>query len=228
VEKLTWNIFYIMEGIEFLLLIPFILNYKLLDRASRWIFYYVVSCVIFAIGSDVLARVFHNNMLFFKLMHFVQFVILSLFYNTCIKNRLIQRVIKVMPIVVALVFALDLFVIEGFYNYNSISAGFRSIVLLIYGGIFFWQMLTDKELVEKSIYIDTLPTFWYNAGIFLFYCTAFLFNISYNLLQKIFAHDPRGNLISTVLTINNIVGIIAMILLYIGLSKLKKLRYADS
>jgi hypothetical protein len=133
-----------------------------------------------------------------------------------------------MPIVVALVFALDLFVIEGFYNYNSISAGFRSIVILIYGGIFFWQMLTDKELVEKSIYIDTLPSFWYNAGIFLFYCTVFLFNISYNLLQKIFAHDPRGNLISTVLTINNVVAIISMILLYIGLSKLKKLRYADS
>jgi hypothetical protein len=228
VEKLTWNIFYIMTGVEFLILIPFILNFKLLDRPSRWIFYYVLSSVIFAAGSDILGKLFNNNMWFFNLMHFAQFVILSLFYNACIKSRGIQTIIKVMPAVVLLVFILDIFVIEGFYTYNSISAGIKSIVILTYGGIFFWQMLTDKELIERSIYIDTLPSFWYNAGIFLFYCTVFLFNISYNILQKVFAPDPRGNVISTVLTINHIVGIIAMILLYIGLSKLKKLKYADS
>lgn len=227
-DKLFWSSYYSMTGIEVLILIPFILNYKLLDRPSRWIFYYIISSIVFAVGSDLVGYIFHNNMLFLKLMYFVQFIILSSFYNACIKSQAIRRVIKVMPFVVALVFALDLFVIEGVYNYNSISAGVRSIVMLIYGSIFFWQLLTDKELVEKAIYIDTLPSFWYNSGLFLFYCTVFLFNISYNLLQNIFSHDPRGNLISTVLTINNVVGIIAMILLYIGLSKLKKLRYADS
>ena len=127
-----------------------------------------------------------------------------------------------------LVFGLDIFVIEGFYHYNSISAGIKSIVILIYGVIFFWQMLNDKELIEKSIYIDTMPSFWYNSGIFLFYCTVFLFNINYNLLQQLFKPDPQGKVISGILTINNFVGIVSMILLYIGLSKLKKLRYADS
>lgn len=227
-DNLFWISYYIMMGIELLILIPFILKYKLLDHPSRWIFYYIISSIIFAIGSDLLGHFLLNNMLFFNFMHFAQFVIISLFYLTCIKNRTIQLIIKIMPVFVALVFVLDIFVFEGFYTYNSISAGVKSIVILIYGAIFFWQMLNDKELIENSIYIDTLPAFWYNSAIFLYYCTVFLFNISYNILQKVLAPDPRGRIISTILTINNIIGIIAMILLYIGLSKLKKLRYADS
>ncbi|NLR57987.1 hypothetical protein HGH93_07735 [Chitinophaga polysaccharea] len=227
-DKLFWYSYYAMTGIELLILIPFILNYKLFDRPSLWIFYYIVSSIVFAVGSDVIGYLFHNNMWFFNFMNLVQFVIISLVYLSCIKSRVIKRVILFMPIVVALVFGLDIFVIEGFYHYNSISAGIKSIVILIYGVIFFWQMLNDKELIEKSIYIDALPSFWYNSGIFLFYCTVFLFNISYNVLQQVFRPDPRGKVISGILTINNFVGIVSMILLYIGLSKLKKLRYADS
>ncbi|HWV64712.1 hypothetical protein, partial [Chitinophaga sp.] len=109
------------------------------------------------------------------------------------------------------------------------SAGVKSIVILIYGAIFFLQLLKDKTLVERSIYIDSLPSFWYNSGIFIYFCTIFLFNISYNLLQSQAANGAsKTNITIAILSINNLVGLIAMILLYIGLSKLKKLRYANS
>ncbi len=134
-----------------------------------------------------------------------------------------------MPFIVAGIFAIDIFVLEGIKAYNSISAGVKSIVILIYGAIFFLQLLKDKSLVEKSIYIDSLPSFWYNSGVFIYFCTIFLFNISYNLLQSQAANGAsKTNITIAILSINNLVGLIAMILLYIGLSKLKKLRYADS
>jgi hypothetical protein len=133
-----------------------------------------------------------------------------------------------MPVVVAAVFCLDIFVIEGIRAYNSISAGVKSILIIIYGAILFLQMLKDKDLIERAIYIDSLPSFWYNAGVFLFFCTVFLFNISYNLLQQAVTPQSMQQIITIILIINNIVGIIAMILLYIGVSKFKRLRYADS
>jgi len=162
-------------------------------------------------------------------MHFMQFVILSFFYYHSIKNPVLKKVIQIMPFILAGIFALDIFVIEGIEAYNSISAGVKSIIILIYGVILFLQLLNDKNLIENSIYIDSLPVFWYNSGIFIYFCTIFLFNISYNLLQaQAESGNSKLNIKIAVLSISNIVAIISMILLYIGFSKLKKLRYADS
>jgi hypothetical protein len=168
-------------------------------------------------------------MWFFNFMHYLQFVVLSAFYYLCISNPILKKIIKVMPLIVAGIFAVDIFILEGIKAYNSISAGVKSIVILTYGAVFFLQLLRDKTLIENAIYIDSLPSFWYNSGIFIYFCTIFLFNISYNLLQaQADSGNSKINITITILSITNLVGLIAMILLYIGLSKLKKSRYADS
>lgn len=140
-----------------------------------------------------------------------------------------RGILKYMPLLILGIFTFDLFFIEGVRAYNSISSGVKHFVLLVYGTYLFLQMLRDKELIEKSIYIDSLPIFWYNAAIFIFACTEFFFSISYNYLQGLQTTGPgKLNTTMAILSINYIVAIISMILLYIGFSKLKKLRYADS
>ncbi|WP_349318179.1 hypothetical protein [Chitinophaga sp. MM2321] len=202
------------------------MKYQQFDTPTKWVFYYILSSVIFAAGSAILAEIFRNNMWFFSVMHFVQFVILSVFYYLCINNPKIKTVIKIMPAIILIVFALDFFKIEGIRSYNSISAGIKSIIILAYGAIFFLQLLADKALIERAIYINSLPVFWYNAGLFLYFCSTFLFSLSYNLIQG----SGIGNLemTLTLISINYIVGIISMILLYIGLSKIKRFGYADN
>ncbi|WP_144695905.1 hypothetical protein [Chitinophaga vietnamensis] len=215
-----------MMGIECVVLIPFIIKFKSLDVSGKSILYYIASSVVFAGGSYVIQKLFGNNLWFFSVMNLVQFVILSIFYWHIIKNDTMRMVIKIMPVIITIIFLIDFFLIEGMQNFNSISAGARNFVIIFYGIFFFLQLLRDKDLIERAIYIDSLPSFWYNAGIFLYFCTSFMFNISYNFIIE--AGMTPLMAITLVLSSIYFVGTISMILFYIGLTKEKKASYANS
>ncbi len=217
-----------MLGIEFIVLIPFLLKYKQLDPSSKWIFYYILGSLVFSSGSVLIMQLYGNNMWFFNLMQFLQFVILSLFYLTCIKSPKLRYLILRLPIVMLCIFSVDFFRMEGMKFYDSISTGIKAALMIFYAIALFMQQLGDKELIEKSIYINSLPTFWYNSGIFLYFCSTILFSISLSLTQtqKVQASIPM-NMVYVTYVIVYSVGSISMILFYVGLTKTKLLKYAD-
>lgn len=205
-----------MLGIECLLLIPFTLRYSSLDKAAKSIYNYLVSSIIFAVGSISIEYLIHNNMWFFAIMYFVQFLILSAFYFTVIKNNKVRNVIKFLPVPVLLIFILDLLKIEGIDKYNSLFTTIRSVILIVYAIIFFLQLLNDTELIEQAIFINKLPNFWFNSGLFLNLCGSFFFSLSYNYLES----QRLVTDITFVITL--IAGILQLILFYIGLLNTKR------
>lgn len=211
-----------MGGIECLLLIPFIVHFKILDKGGKWTFYYLVTSLFFASGSLFIAHFWKNNMWFFSIMYFVQFVVLSRFFHIVIKNESIKRLITIILIPVFIIFLADFLELEGLFTYNSYFATARTMILLFYGGIYFWQLLKDEELVQKSIFINSLPDFWYNAGLFIYHSGSFMFFLAYNLLQAK-SHEVHTT-INITLGISYVAAIIQLILLYIGLEKAKKMR----
>lgn len=215
-----------MLGIEFLVLIPFLLKYRQLDPSSKWIFFYIVISLLFSSGSYLIMILYKNNMWLFNLMHFLQFVVLSMFYLTCIKSPKLRYIIVRLPIVMLFVFSIDLFKLDGMKFYNSVTTGIKAALMIFYAISLYMQQLSDKELIEKSIYINSLPTFWYNSGLFLYFCSTILFSLSFNLLQKLqpVTIDNMG-LLTYVITY--MMGSITMILFYVGFTKLKLLKYAD-
>lgn len=210
--------FYIMWGIECLLLIPFIVNLKILGKGGKWIYYYLISSFIFATGSNIIGHIWKNNMSFFSIMYFLQFIILSAFFWSIIKNIYIKYGIVVLLILVFFIFLLDLLKLEGWYAYNSIFSATRTFILITYGIIYFIQLIFDDELVQRSIFINSLPDFWYNSGLFIYHCGFFLFSLTYNFFTQI--RDAA----EVTLAITYIAGIIQLTLFYIGLRKAKKLR----
>lgn len=212
-----------MGGIECLLLIPFIIYFKVLDKGGKWMFYYLLSSLIFAYGSLFIGHFWKNNMWFFSIMYFIQFVILSRFFQIIIKNELVKRCIALILLPVFIIFLADFLKLEGLYAYNSYFATAKTFILLIYGAIFFWQLLKDEELIKKSIFINSLPNFWYNAGLFIYHCGAFMLFLAYNLLQQ--AKEPTvPRTMNLTISISYIAAIIQLILIYIGLVKAKKMR----
>ena len=154
--------FYIMTGIECLLLIPFTLNYRSLDTAGKWAYYYLISGAVFAIGSFALAKLFHNNLWFSNIMHLAQFMILSYYYYLIIQNRLVRKIVTLLLIPAVILFFLDILKLEGIQTFNSIFATIRTFLLLGYGMIFFLQLLFDENLIKGAVFINTLPDFWFN------------------------------------------------------------------
>lgn len=212
-----------MGGIECLLLIPFIIHFKILDKGGKWTFYYLVASLFFASGSLFIAHFWKNNMWFFSIMYFIQFVILSRFFQIVIKNEFIKRLITIILVPVFVVFLADFLELEGVFTYNSYFATARSFIILIYGGIYFWQLLRDEELVQKSIFINTLPDFWYNAGLFIYHSGSFMFFLAYNMFVQVKSTEVYTAKTIT-LSISYVAAIIQLILLYIGLEKAKKMR----
>ncbi len=209
-----------MMGIECLLLIPFTLNYKLLDKAGRWAYYYLVSSVIYAVGSIILAKIFHSNLWFSNIMQLAQFFILSFYYYLVIKNNLVKQIIKIVAGLALIIFLLDFFKLEGIHSANSIFATIRTMVFLIYGIIFFLQLLSDENLVKEAVFINSLPDFWFNSGLFIYLCSSFFYALASNfLIRNNIATDAP---IQTVIFLG---GIIEGILFYIGLMKAQKLRH---
>ena len=205
-----------MLGIECLLLIPFTLSYSSLDKAAKSIYNYLVSSIVFAVGSISIEYLIHNNMWFFAIMYFIQFLILSAFYSTVIKNNKVKNVIKILPIPVLIIFILDLLKIEGIDKYNSLFTTIRSFILIVYAIIFFLQLLNDNELIEQAIFINKLPDFWFNSGLFLNLCGSFMFSLSYNYLES------QRLITDITFVITLIAGILQLILFYIGLLNTKR------
>jgi len=219
-------LFYLLGGIECLLLIPFILRFDILERGGRWAFYYLLSSIFFATGSYTVARIWHNNMWFFSIMYLIQFVILSVFFQIVLKNVVTKRVIVLLILPVFLIFLADFLKLEGIFTYNSYFATARTSILIIYGSLYFWQLLKDEELVQKSIFINSLPDFWFNAAFFINHCGSFMFYVAYNLLQQNTTHSAESKIAQNItLSISYIAGIIQLILLYIGLQKAKRRRH---
>ncbi|NIG56111.1 hypothetical protein [Chitinophaga sp. Cy-1792] len=201
------------------------LKYKQLDTSSKWLFYYIVNSVVFAVGSFVLMLAFGNNMWFFNLMNFLQFVILSFFYLSSIKSPRLRYIILRAPLVMLVVFATDFVSFDSMKYFDSFATGLKCISLIFFAICLFYQQLNDKKLIEKSIYINSLPTFWYNTGLFLYFSAAFLFDLSMNLMQKS-AGPNMTEPEMLVYCINFFMGSVAMILFYIGLTKTAKKEYA--
>lgn len=212
-----------MLGIECLLLIPFIIKLPQLSDSGKWMLSYILCSIIFASGSALVGQLFGNNMIFFSIMYMLQFIILSMYYTTVIKNRVTKLVILLTIIPVFFIFLLDLYRWEGFAVYNSYFASARNIILIVYAILFFLQLLGDEQLIKHSVFINTLPDFWFNAGLFIYLCSTVMRNLSYNY----FSSHP-GAATNYILSLSFVAGIIQLILIFIGLMKVKKTSHGHS
>lgn len=165
-----------------------------------------------------------NNMLFVAIMTLVQYYVLSLFYYFVVKGSQAKKIVIGLTMLGTLIFLLDLTIWEGPKQFNSIFASYRTLILIGCGIVVFLQLLKDEELIERSIYMNSLPLFWFNAGLFVHLCCSFLIALTYNFLQNSVDVDAFMAAQKITRSLNFIAGIIQLILFYIGLSKVKRVR----
>lgn len=209
-----------MLGIEFLLSIPFSIKYNQLDKPTKFVYFYLLISLVFAGSSLITAFLTTNNLWLFALMHYLQFVVLSLFYKEIIHNIKIKKSISFLIVVVLIIALLDFFKFEGIKTYNSIAATAKNICLMVYCVIYFLQLIKDEELIEKAIYINSLSSFWFNAGIFIYLCTSVLFSLCGSWIQASTPTEQQNFLV--ILGFTYIMGIVQLLLFYVGLTTIFK------
>jgi len=220
-ETIALIVFYVMMGVECLFLIPISIKYKWLDKPGKFIYYYLLSSIVFAVGSIICRYIDLNNMWLFAIMHYLQFFFISLFYLYVIQNFIIKIGIRILLVIQFFIVIADFFLIEGHDVFNSISVSIRNFALLIYAMIYFLQLMKDEKLIEKLIYINHLPSFWYNAGLFIYTCASFMFCLSTNYIQHTNKAEQNDFLI--VMIFNYGSGIIQIIFFFIALLKFNRI-----
>ncbi|WP_423735170.1 hypothetical protein [Chitinophaga caseinilytica] len=213
-----------MMGIEVLLLIPFTLNYRLFDKDQRIMYVYAIYSAVLSVGAEMLARIFRHNLAWHAVMFLIGFYILSWFYIKVLKKPHTKKIIRGLIPVITGLFVVDFFWISGPSGFSSIFVSVRTFVLIVYGILFFMQLVRDNTLIERSIYITSIPEFWFNSGIFVYQCCNFILYLSFNFLLNDEPGPEIINLFRITQGLGWIAGIIQVIVFYIGLLKIKRAR----
>lgn len=208
-------IYYTTIALGFLVLVLFSRYNKWLDKAGRYVFYYVIiSFIIPMLGF--IAQTLEDCFWILNIVYVLQFLTLSGFYFQIIKKILFKRLIVVLTLLAFVVFCLDYCWWEGPMKYNEIFGMVRISLLIIYGVVFMLQVMSDQELITKGISAQSLPNFWFNAGTFIFYTGVFLPMVSAYLL---FDSPFYFTLTNTLVLVG---GSIEFILYYVGVRKVKQ------
>lgn len=204
-------------ALECLICLLFIPKYKLLDEAGKWLYYYVMASTAGFIISMVL-RWAGNNIWVSSLMFLIQFIILTSFYYLITESAFIRQLIRILTFATAAVFLLDFFWWSGFFIFNSNFASVRTGLLIVYGGIFFFQLLSDRRSTVAPLRIQDQPNFWFNAGLFIHHSSFFLLALTYNLYR---VFPEKLWLFTYVNVLVFVGGLIEYILIYVGLRKVR-------
>lgn len=223
---LYWTVHNIMLAVECLVFVSFTVYYKWLDKAGKYIYYYIIASTVFAAGALATAMAEISSVRFFSVMMYIQFWILSLFQCQINKKLYIRRLIRVLLIPVTIISYLDFFWWKGPYSHYSIAESTGIVLLIIYESIFILQLLFDRVLVLQMIFVHSLPNFWFNAGLFLLHTSALFYLLPYNYILQNFTpenYEMFNNFYMLMGAFVFLMGTVQMIFFYIGLRKLKKL-----
>jgi hypothetical protein len=88
---------------------------------------------------------------------------------------------------------LNLLFVQGFMNYHSYTMVVGSIFMVIFCGLYFYELLLNP--LEGALFRD--PMFWISTGILFFYLGDLSYDILFNLLQK-YATNTSGKLFQNI------------------------------
>lgn len=133
----------------------------------------------------------------FTTFEFVFYLLLISFFHT---PRRIKTWICISAVVLLIVFALNITKGQGFWNLNTYTIIFGSLLIIWWCCYTFYKVInTDAELN-----LITYSIFWISTGLFIFYLTQFAFMMYFNYMLHSKTYQ-YAQLFKTILTTSNIV-----------------------
>lgn len=149
-EKFFANLAEIVLLINCVLYLKSFSNY---GKAFKLITSYIVIHTIVEFSMRILGLYKIQNLFFSHLYFIGQFVILSFFYITILKDNLLKKIIKIYLIIALITLAVQYCLKPSlFYTFNLFEIFITCFPLIIYSVFYFYQMLNEKKVFY---YINT-------------------------------------------------------------------------
>lgn len=191
-----------------LVLIAYLVLWRKIPKQERILFVYlVVNVVLFAITNVLVYYKIYNLFLYHSYALFELWIVTWYFIKVLLKKRL--AIFFIISIVYTFFWILNIFLWEPLTVFNSNSAGFANLIILLLSMCYMLQLSKSDDL----LHFQKLPSFWF-ASAFLTSCAIsvlgvvvykyYQFNLSSQQMEtglKIWLLQVAGNIIRFILII---------------------------
>ena len=147
---------------------------KTKEEAVWVIFFYAVYCLINEFMNYYLqVQGSMDTIKLFALFTVVEFSFISYFFFLVIKRRSVRNTIPIIWLSFLIFASIDYFYINRFNNFDSISVGIETILVIIFASYY----LIAQIRKESNLLIYSTFNFWVSITILIYFCGTFFLNI---------------------------------------------------
>jgi hypothetical protein len=160
--------------------------YRRLDPPIlRWFVPFLALTLMVEVTGLITSRRNMHNLWMFNFFTCIEFLFYSYLYSTLLEQRKWVKVIRYSMIVYPVLFLINIFFIEGFLKFHTITYRIGSVMVV------FWCYLYFRQLMLSPGYTSLFrnPIFWISTGLLFFY-TGFFFYMSAAFIL-LYTHPDR-------------------------------------
>ncbi|MES1249253.1 MAG: hypothetical protein ABUL46_01140, partial [Chitinophaga rupis] len=153
---------------------------SLQPKPVRWLVPFLCATLVAEVAGLIMVRMSIQDLWIFNLFTCGEFIFYSFFYLNILENQRVKKIIRYAMGVYPLLFLINIFWIEGFYRFHTITYRIGSVMIVV------WAYLYFRQLMRSSSYSPVLrnPIFWISTGLLFFYTGFFFYMTAFNILLK--------------------------------------------
>lgn len=174
VSKLLWAI----------ILVPFVIgvyNYNKLNKALKYLFYFVAYGTINQIINYILIKAQWKNTLFLAHLYaIVAFIMLGFCYKEVFKGFINKQLIHIIIILFVLYTFLNAVLLQSLSEYPSLPLSIFAIVFLLASITFFYKTMLEAKI--RILWNE--PLIWINMAVLIYYAGILFYFILFNIILE--------------------------------------------
>lgn len=185
-----------------------LMNFKSLDNTLRLFSLYLLITLIKESICVYLAIYGQQNLHIYNILSILEYLIYFYLFYSVFQEKRIKNVILSFTAITSLVYLIDIFFINGLYNFNNLTTTVGGFSVAVTALLYFYQLIKGTEYSN----LTRVPMFWISTGV-LFYSVGTI--ILFNYFSK-YIHLPPS-LRTSIWTINSVLNILQNVLFTIGI-----------
>jgi hypothetical protein len=151
-----------------------IFRYRLIQPAVLRLFVpFLLLTLVMEVVGKVTSKMHLQNHWIFNFFTCFEFLFYSYIYSRLLVDPKWVRVVRYAMLVYPALFLVNIFFVEGFHHFHTITYRVGSVMIVFWSYLFFRQMMRS-EAMEPVLRV---PAFWISTGLLFFY-TGFFFYMS--------------------------------------------------
>ena len=159
-----------------------LIQLKKMPYTGKIIWYYLLVAAVVNFAATYIGRSLHkNNLPLIHIYTLVEMVFFIWFYKHLFKAPKQNKLYIILPIAFAALCSINALFFQSIFTYSSYTRSLEAIICILFALKYFAHLATNS----KSEKIILLPTFYFNAGIFLYFSAAFMLFVFSNFIFKL-------------------------------------------